>query len=914
MKKILFSLLLTIAALNAHADDIGGKKVYECRYLQNPPYGVTAWSQSAMVQTGQGRESRFVPYNSDAASGLILDATALREIYSDPEIADHQTSFYMAYDERGWYIYIQSNEPQVQKIVDEEKEIALEIFFSPGLNDVPYYQLIVKQRAGEVDYYDWAMPHRHYRSLKDYARIESLQIEEGFGTFLFIPWESLYDRLPLNDYYWRFSFMRWNPAMTWGGKVHDTGNFGLVKFQRPDAAVREAIEKKILRTAWFKFQHTAKKCSTYWSDEKVGDPQFSTDILEPVIDEYTALGEALGSPESWDAETVEKARPMLDDWMEFKYKTSELRAAYLRQNRREKPTAKTPAEAPFTTYEVPALSSIKRLPDKLPTDARASSQLNLIAARGEFESASFIITPHKNIAELKLQTSPLRGENGQIPAASVDIKVVKCWYQGGTAWYSYFADNNRRELVPELLLHDEKLIKVDRGKKENYLRVGDEYVWVSYPKEKATEPFNYLTEPVADSETLQPVKLQKNENKQFWITVKVPETTAAGIYRGEIALIADGQTVGAMALAVEVLPFELPMPKTYYDLDLDFLVTLYSTGILDMSDRLGIDPQTADALQSAIYQDLLEHNVFNCRSDLTLSHKEDRAKAVSNLRRELRLMKKAGFSMKPLLSRGWAYWAGKESVEEYEARIDLLIQTLEEEVGHSDIYIASWDEASTERTKIIRELAEYVNAKGIKLWLTTREGRQFNLAGYAISYANHGGWPKREHAAKWHALGAKVASYAGPHTGPENPDVFRRWEGLARYKAHYDGSFNYQYFSSLHPTLYKKQKPNVWNDFNRGAYRQMNLVYPTKNGMVGTLAWEGFREGIDDVRYATKLKQDAARAISSGRFEAIYAAKKALIWLELLDEKTANLNAVRLEMIEYIEKIQEAMATATTDP
>ena len=106
-------------------------------------------------------------------------------------------------------------------------------------------------------------------------------------------------------------------------------------------------------------------------------------------------------------------------------------------------------------------------------------------------------------------------------------------------------------------------------------------------------------------------------------------------------------------------------------------------------------------------------------------------------------------------------------------RIDDLVETLVSEVGHHDIYITSWDEANIDRIKIMRERAEYTASKGIKLWVTTHSGRHFDLAGYCIDYANHGGWPKRENVATWHALGAKVASYAGPHTGPENPDVFR---------------------------------------------------------------------------------------------------------------------------------------------
>lgn len=565
------------------------------------------------------------------------------------------------------------------------------------------------------------------------------------------------------------------------------------------------------------------------------------------------------------------------------------------------------SQGPLACYSVPAISSIRRMPDTLSGDAKVSSLLRVVAAKGEFEPVSFVIAPRRNIAKLELKTSPLSGPGAPIPVECVDIKVVKCWYQAGTAWYSYFGDSNRRELVPELLLNDETLVRVDTDKKENYLRVGDEYVWISYPKDQATEAFNYLAEPVADSRSLQPVTLKKGENKQIWVTVKVPNSCDAGIYRGKIELVADGNSIGAMDLAVRVLPFELPMPKTYYDLDLPYLVTLYGTGIYDICERLGIPLEAADRQQQAIYQNLLNHNVFNCRSDLTLSRKKDRAKAIANLRHELQMMKRAGFVMKPLLSRGWAYPAGEKNLDEYKARIDDLVDTLVDELGHRDIYITSWDEAGVDRIKIMRERAEYTTSKGIKLWVTTHPGRHFNLAGYCIDYANHGGWPSRERVSTWHALGAKVASYAGPHTGPENPDVFRRMEGLARYKAYYDGSFNYQYYSALHPTLYQKYKQNVWNEFMGGAFRSFNLVYPTCDGVIDTIAFEGFREGIDDVRYATKLKQEAAKAIASGDVKAIYTAKKALMWLELFDEKTADLNAARMEMIEHILKIQATM-------
>jgi len=566
------------------------------------------------------------------------------------------------------------------------------------------------------------------------------------------------------------------------------------------------------------------------------------------------------------------------------------------------------SKGPFECYAVPPMSSNLRLPDRLPEDAHLSSELKVVAAQGEFEPSSFLIVGRENVAKVEFKPSALKGPGGEIPAANVDIKIVKTWYQAGTAWYSYFGDSNRRELVPELLLNDETLVKVDEEKKENYLRVGGEYQWISYPKEKAEKPFNYLLEPVADSRTLLPITLEKGRNKQIWVTVKVPKDVPGGIYRGKIAITADGKPAGAMDLAVRVLPFQLPMPKTYYNLANDYLVTIYAIGMMDAAEKYNLTKEAAEKQQMAIFRNILDHNVFNNRAERDVRGKDLQASAAK-LARELEMMKETGFVMKPLLSRGWSYPLNdKETPEEFQARINLLAKTLKDGVGHDDIYITSWDEAGVERIKIMRDAAEYSNTQGMEHWVTTAKDKHFNMAGYIIDYANHGGWPERDNADTWHAIGSKVASYAGPHTGPENPDVFRRWEGLARYKAHYDGSYNYKYYSQINTSVFDRGKTNVWNDFLGEAFRQFNMVYPTADGVIDTIAWEGFREGIDDVRYATKLKQEAERAMASGNTQAKHQAKKALMWLHLLDSKTADLTAARQEMIEYILKIQASMA------
>ncbi len=330
------------------------------------------------------------------------------------------------------------------------------------------------------------------------------------------------------------------------------------------------------------------------------------------------------------------------------------------------------SKGPVECYAVPALSSLKRLPDALPEDARLSSHLRVIAAQGEFEPVSFLVSARQDVAKLEIKASSLKGPNGEIPASAIDVKIVKVWYQAGTAWYSYFADHNRREFVPELLLNDENLIKVDEEKQENYLRVGNDYQSISYPAEKAEKAFNYITEPVADSRTLLPIKLKKGRNKQIWVTVHVPNETAGGLYEGRITLTADGKSVGAMDLSVRVLPFQLPLPKTYYNLENDFLVTMYDATMAGMGYKFGLSKEAVEKQQMAIYKNLRNHNVFNHLSSTDIRGK-DNEERLKTLKNEVEMMKAAGFTMKPFLSSIWSYPLNdNETYEQFTARIDFM--------------------------------------------------------------------------------------------------------------------------------------------------------------------------------------------------------------------------------------------------
>ena len=562
---------------------------------------------------------------------------------------------------------------------------------------------------------------------------------------------------------------------------------------------------------------------------------------------------------------------------------------------------------PLACYVVPPISSIKRLPDTIPTDGTLSDQLQVVAAKGEFEPASFVVFPFRDFSKVKITATNLLSGDKVMPADAIDIRVVKCWYQGGTAWHSYFADKDRRSLIPELLLHDENLIKVDLKTKENYLRLnypsGSEYIWISYPSQAKGKLniFNHRKEPVADSPTLKPVKLTSGTFKQFWITIKIPETAREGIYSGHIIISADGKKLATLNLKLRVLPFCLPSPKTYYDLKKDFYTSIYNhTHINVQLEMLGENEKAAEKLTLAEMRNLRDHNVLS-----------PLVGALSKTsRRQLELMKEAGLQTKPIFGLvkpyNWellyrylrnGYKVPEEKWKTQVKRVDSGIALAKDVLGHSDIYGIGWDEPGRSTLEAEQKLFALLHDKGVRI-MDTGKDSHLKYAGFNEDFVNYPGHPfKPESARIWHAMGAKITSYAGPHTGPENPDFIRHSHGMNLYKADYDGTANYRYYG---------YRTNIWNDFESDSYR-ICFVYPTQTGVIDTLHWEGFREGIDDIRYATKLRQIACKAIKAGGAKKRYAGKKALQYLALLDEKKVDLDTMRLEMINYILKIQKLL-------
>ena len=101
----------------------------------------------------------------------------------------------------------------------------------------------------------------------------------------------------------------------------------------------------------------------------------------------------------------------------------------------------------------------------------------------------------------------------------------------------------------------------------------------------------------------------------------------------------------------------------------------------------------------------------------------------------------------------------------------------------------------------------------------------------------------------FHQYGREILSYGNPQSGIENPEIYRKNYGFILWNAGYDGAMDFAY-----QFPYGK---NIWNDYDDLSdgtlYRDHVFAYPTSNGVIDTIQWEGFREGVDDTRYVGSL-------------------------------------------------------------
>lgn len=306
----------------------------ECRFVERAPRDVSDWLRSDLFRSPENRSDRFFPYNQAAARLLVNDVGQAQR--DDVVVADDvpegaETILSMAADDAGWHVFVQCNDPEAEAVLagllggDR-----LEMFFRPGDRGAYYQWFVAFPHTAEPTTVTWDSPHRHYRRMEDYVRVQTAETGSGFGAYVFFPWEMLYDNLPQNGDRWPFSLQRWSRlgSTTWGGKVHELNRFGRVIWRDLTPEREQAIRRGLALRAWTRYRNVRNRLVRHWRDEVMGDPAFYEQALKPAVERLDAAGEGI-EQELAGADIDQLFNEAVPDWMEFDYRVAELRSAWL---------------------------------------------------------------------------------------------------------------------------------------------------------------------------------------------------------------------------------------------------------------------------------------------------------------------------------------------------------------------------------------------------------------------------------------------------------------------------------------------------------------------------------------------------------------------------------------------------------
>lgn len=544
---------------------------------------------------------------------------------------------------------------------------------------------------------------------------------------------------------------------------------------------------------------------------------------------------------------------------------------------------------PVLVHVINPISGEQILPTMISLPGKLSTSINMVACRDEYEPASFVLRSMvRDLENLRISVSDLAGSSGTIPSSHLDVRFVKVWFQAGGGWMTVGLSHmgQKKVLVPELLLKDDGLVQPNEESKTNFLRLkypsGTKLVSVSEPDSLSGRIVASVTEfPINDTAEIQPITIRRGDAKQLWLTVHVPGDTKDGHYSGSLILTDDKGLRETLEINLQVLPVDLHAPRIQY--------SIYYRGTLSEVPSISSE-RKGPAQFLAELRNMLAHGVTNP----TVYQRLDR----TELRNALEMRKQVGLDASTLFYLGTGTGNPETSgeLDGLKRRLN-VIKEIAGAHGIEKVYLYGMDEAKGEKLVSQRRAWQLVRNEGIKVF-TAGQAEAFPVVGDLLDLLVMAGKLQRTQAENFHQIGHKIFSYANPPTGPENPEIFRRNYGLELWRNNYDGAMPYAYQDSMAFT---------WNDFDHARYRDHNFTYPTVDGVIDTLAWEGFREGVDDVRYVTTL-EDMLETIPK---PYTTAAGEASRYLESLRAALPpNLQEVRSKLVHHILQLSSLNQTA----
>ena len=303
--------------------------VYVVKAVEYAPKDVTGWETAKIDAT---EAVGFEKYNEKAAALLINDVNSVRDSATLKSDKNCPVSFRVAADKYGISIYVKALTEKVDEIFAGLAYGGMyEMYLQPGHGEF-YYQWLYYISPEKCNEAEWMTPGKHYRSLLETMEYDTKAVKGGLGTVFYIPWTTLYDRLPNAETEWKLGVIPWvaEGGFTWGsGQVHELNKFGTLKFKGLEK-IMPAIKRQLVMAAWGKYKQKSGAIITFWNDEQRGDRKFEAEVLNPLVAKCTEWGKLVKA--DMDDATVEMLfKAAVPVWNEFNYVVDELRTQYLQK-------------------------------------------------------------------------------------------------------------------------------------------------------------------------------------------------------------------------------------------------------------------------------------------------------------------------------------------------------------------------------------------------------------------------------------------------------------------------------------------------------------------------------------------------------------------------------------------------------
>ncbi len=316
------------------------KKHFTVRYDKYAPKTAEGWTHTPSYTNWAGMETRFVVHGDMFDFGIDNDIERHLKDAVQPEIpAGYRTGVFFLCNDEGFHIYVRADDPHADEIVSLKRTGGgFNMNFKAGAGNAPYniwFPSLPDATGGYI--VDWASPTKTYALARDIFKRDAVVTREGIAAHVLVPWQFFCTQLPFDGNDWQFGMVRNVPGvvrLALTGNHQEFGRLVQLTFDLTPGE-RSALKRQVAALTFNTYNRTRRDPNEFiltWKDSMLGDPNFFTTTIEPLLkdlDEAGARLTATNAPSDTEVDALfAKYVPL---WGNIKYVVADKRTAYLRE-------------------------------------------------------------------------------------------------------------------------------------------------------------------------------------------------------------------------------------------------------------------------------------------------------------------------------------------------------------------------------------------------------------------------------------------------------------------------------------------------------------------------------------------------------------------------------------------------------